>query len=449
MVVGLLFLILILPYFNSFVDRNIEIDFFHNSSFLPVLLGIILFTGIFSGSYPALFMSTFQPSNILKGSSISGMKSSRLRNILVIAQFSISIALIAGTIIIHKQLQYIKNRNLGYNKEHVVVLGLRDDEVRGNYIALKNELLENLSVSGVSGSSSLQTNISTRVGRARFEGNDGETVTIPVYTAYIDYDYLTVFDIELVDGRDFSRERTSDRAQAVIVNDKTVQQMDWGNPLEKKAALMGIEGYVVGVVKDFHFQSFFQPINTLALILNPENIRYIFVKIKPDNITGTLKFIEKTYKKFNLNHPFEYSFLDDSFDRMYRSEQKLGLMFNYFSGLAIFIACLGLFGLSSYTIERRTKEIGIRKVLGASVSNIIYIFSGEFVKLVLIANIIALPIAYFTMNKWLVNFAYQISIGVWIFILSAAIAFLIALLTVGFQAVKAAVANPVDSLKYE
>jgi len=442
--IGIILLRMILPYFNSFVDRNIEIGFLLNKNLFPVLFGIVLLTGVVSGSYPALFMSRFQPSNIMRGSSHSGLKASHLRNILVIAQFSISIVLIAGTMIILKQLYYIKNERAGYNTENTLVINLRDSEIWNNYKTFRNELLGNPDITGVSASSNIMG-----VGRTMFEGNDGEPVTLPVYSVFIDYDYLSVFEIELIAGRDFSRDVSSDRTQAVIVNEQLVRKMGWKNPLGKRAALQGMEGYVIGVIKDFHFQSFYEPINPLAYILNPGSIWYMYIKIRSADITEIIKIIEDAHNKINPNHPFEYSFLDETFDRLYRTEQKLGSMFSYFSALAIFIACLGLFGLASFAVERRTKEIGVRKVLGASVLSIVYNFSGEFVKLIIIANIIALPVAYFAMNKWLEDFAYRISIGIWIFMISAAIAFVIALLTVGFQAVKAAVANPAEALRFE
>jgi len=449
LLIAVLLFVVLLPSFNSFLERSITIDFSQNLFFLTTLLGIVLFVGIFSGSYPALFLSTFKPVKVLKGIFISGSKNSILRNILVVGQFCISVILIAGTLVVYQQLQFVRNKKLGYNHEHVVTMRIRDGEARRNMETMKTELLKHSNIINVSCSDRLPAAISSQ-STALLEGEDGEEKQLPIYIAHVDYDFLDVYEIELLFGRNFSREFSTDTSNAVIVNQTTYEQMGWGEPVGKNFSVWSVrDGQVIGVVKDFHFQSLHLKIEPAVLILRPARANYISARIRGDNISETVGFIRKTFEKYSLNHPFEYSFFDETFYRMYKAEQRLGEIFRYFSLLAIFIACLGLFGLASFMVENQRKAIGIRKVLGASTSRIVYIFSKEFSKLVLIANVIAWPVAYFAMSRWLEDFAYRISIGVWVFILSAIIAFVIALVTVGYHAVKAAVANPVDSLRYE
>lgn len=271
-----------------------------------------------------------------------------------------------------------------------------------------------------------------------------------VYITSIDYDFLNVFGIELIHGRNFSREFSTDAEKGLIINETVAKRMEWENPVGKKfPTYMLRNGEVIGVVKDFHFQTMHHHIAPLALILNPERSSCLCARIKMNDVPGTIAFIEKTYKKFSPSHPFEYYFLDESFNRMYNTEQRLGSIFGYFSFLAIFIACLGLFGLASFTVEQKTKEIGIRKVLGASVPGIFSLLSKGLTKWILLANIISWPLAYYFLNKWLQNFAYRVNLNVWIFILSGLVALAIALLTVSYQTIKAATANPVESLRYE
>ena len=437
-----------LPVLNHFVNRTIEINYFSNEFYIFSLLGLIIFVGIISGSYPALFLSAFQSVTVFKNPGVSRTGNSLLRNILVVTQFTISIIFITSTIIIYNQLYYINNTKTGYNRDQIIVVNLKD-EAKKNFEAIKTEMLRNPNISGVCGSNQLPTGIDWMF-ETRVKSETGENIETKMRHVYIDYDFLNVFEIGIVQGRNFSRDFTTDAQSGVLLNETAVKQSGWKDPIGKKITGPYIgESTVIGVVKDFHFQSFHVNIEPLILKLLPERSSYLSARIITKNIQGTLAFLETTYKKFDFTHPFDYFFLDESFELIYKREQKLGSLFGYFSSLAIFIACLGLFGLVSFTVERRTKEMGIRKVLGASVSNIVTDISKEFINLVVISNIIALPIAYFIMNKWLQNFAYRIHIGFWTFAVSVLLALFVAVLTVSYQSIKAATANPVDSLRYE
>jgi len=371
-----------------------------------------------------------------------------LRNILVIIQLSISTVLIVGTITVYKQLQYITKIRPGYNKEYVVVTRLRDKEIRKNFQTVKTELLRNPGITGISGSLELPTNIISRA-TAVLEGKDDKEVLMKLYVTFTDYDFLDLFEIELLSGRNFAKEFRTDINNAVILNETAVKRLRWENPIGKNISVWAVKnGTVVGVVKDFHFQSFHQNIEPMALILNPKSLFYLYARINPNNIPDTLAFLRNTYQNYS-KHPFDYSFLDESFNTMYKTEQKLGTILGYFSALAIFVSCLGLFGLASFITEKRIKEISIRKVFGASVSNTLMLLSSRFIKWVILSNIIAWPIAYYCTHKWLQNFAYRINISAWAFVLSTALVLTIALLTISFQTVKVAITNLVDSLRYE
>lgn len=450
LIIAIHLIVLILPSFNSFVDRPIALNFFKNPVFPLALFGIALFTGILSGSYPALLLSSFQPVKVLKNSFVSGSKNSMQRNILVVTQFIVSIILIAGTIVIYSQLHYIKNRKLGYNREHIVVVSLKDTELKRNFQTMKTELLRNSEITGVTRSNQLPIGIHAQ-SIAQLEGKAGEKVNMSMYISINDHDFIDTFEIELLSGRNFSREFVSDNTKAVILNETAVKQLDWENPIGKNISVWSIkDGRIIGIIKDFHFLSLHLNIKPLALVLlTPDWYSYLFVRIKTGDIPGTLTFLERTYNKFSLEHPFEYYFLDESFNRMYNTEQKFGSLFIYFSSLALFLACLGLFGLVSFTTEQRTKEIGIRKVFGASISGIVLLLLKKLITLVIISNIIAWPVAYYAMNRWLENFAYRINIGLGIFLISGVIALVIALLTASFHSIKTATANPIDSLRYE
>jgi putative ABC transport system permease protein len=444
---------LFLERFAQFAGRDISSNALFNLNFLTALLGIGVFTGLLSGGYPALHLSRFKPVTALKGTYSQSTKGRFLRNLLVIFQFSLSISLIIIALVVTRQNEFIRNKKLGFNREHVIVVDVQNNkEVKRNYLNLKNELLRNPGIAGVTCSTTLPMNIYW--GNAiDFEGRQEEEKIVMSFT-YVDYDYIDVFGLELSAGRNFSPRIRSDitGGGAYILNETAVKQIGWDDPIGKKFRLSHQKdmGKVVGVIRNFHNRPLHYAQDPVVLWLNfTSNIRLISFKIHPGNIRERIKDIEKVWKNFSGGWPFDYKFMDNEYDRMYRSEMQLGTIFRFFSILAIVLSCLGLFGLTLFTTKQRTKEIGIRKVLGASVPSILSLLSKGFLKWVIIANIISWPIAYYFMNKWLQNFSYHTTLSIWIFLLSGFAALVIALLTVSYQTIKAATSNPVDSLRYE
>jgi len=352
--------------------------------------------------------------------------------------------MIACTAVVYMQLNFIRNSKLGYNKDNVITLPLK---VRGNYSPFKNELEKYPKIQDITVSRFSPNDIRS-LAQADWEGKDASDLKQIRYDL-VDYNYIDFYKMEIIMGRNFSKDFTTDLNSALILNETAVKEFGFDDPIGMKISIWGEEGKIIGMIKDFHLTSMHLNIEPVAFRLSPDRSRRFSIKISSENIPKTIAFIEDTWKKFSPEYPFEYSFLDEQVDRMYRTEQRLGRSFFHFTIIAIFIAYLGLFGLVSFSAERRTKEIGIRKVLGAQISNITWLLSKEFLFLVFIANIIAWPIAYYFMNKWLQNFAYRTNIGLGIFLTSGMIALVIAFLTVSYQSIKAATANPVDSLRYE
>jgi putative ABC transport system permease protein len=380
----------------------------------------------------------------------SSFRRSVFRNILIVFQFAVSVFLIFGTYVVYNQLNYIRNKDLGFKKENIVMFPIMSQAVGRQIESFKSEVLRNPNILSAAASESYPTaghgNISTW-----WEGKKDE-VTLIMPSISIDHNFLKTFRLELIAGRDFSKDIESDRMYAYILNETAVKQLGWKDPIGKQFQVERAgypRGTVIGVVKDFNFDSLRSEIRPLALINDPSLFNYLCMKIAPDNIPETIQYIEKKFKDFDPTAPFEYTFLDGRLDRIYKAEQRIGQIFNSFSLLAIFIACLGLLGLASLAITLRTKEVGIRKVLGASTSRIVILLTREFTVLVLVSNIIAWPAAYFVMHKWLQNFAFRINISVWVFLLSGLTVIFIALLTISFKAIKTAIANPVNSLRYE
>jgi len=434
---------LILPSFSTLSGKQLTFNPFKTG---PVLFGLILITlitGIISGSYPALFLSTFKPVIVLKGRFSSGSKGSLFRKILVVFQFILTITLVIGTLIIYKQLNFVRNQKLGYDKDHILCLDLKGDLVQ-RYETLKNELIKNPGVLNVTAGSDMPTYIHASMNLSEWEGkNTDDQFAIDIL--WWDYNYLKTFGLEMANGRFFSPETVGDESGGLIVNERAVQAMNMESPLGKRV----FDIPIIGILKDFHFESLHAPIKPLLIAYSPKEYRYIFIKINSYDVDETINSLETTWKNFARSFPFEFRFLDEHIDNLYRTDRQIGNLITWATVLALFIACLGLFGLASFTAEQRTKEIGIRKVLGASVSGIIILLSREFVKWILIANIIAWPVAYFCMTRLLRVYAYRININILTFILATAFALVVALLTVSIQSIRAALANPVNSIKYE
>jgi putative ABC transport system permease protein len=452
--VALIFIQIILPVFNLLARIQINLNFLEKFYLLPILIGFSLLVGILAGSYPAFFLSSFQPVRTIKGTLGRRANSHMiLRRTLVILQFSITFAIFLGTFIIYKQLDYVRKRDLGFDKEQVLVIR-RAYNLGSKGEAFKQELLRYPQIVTISDSESLpgrhfDPNGHTLEGRPKTEE---ETIM----TTYADHEFLDLLDLKLAEGRYFSKEIPTDATSAVVINEAAVKKLGITDPIGKRfhkefrRTKKGEFVTIIGVLKDIHFMSLHWEI--LPMLIRPlskAEWNLTSIKIRPEHIRETVELVEKTWNKYSGGQPFQYSFLDSDFDNLYRYEERTAQILAYFSGLAIFIACLGLFGLVSFAAEQRTKEIGIRKVLGASVSRIIYLLSREVMILVVISACIASPAAFFGMKKWLRNFAYRIDLGLAVFVLTALAILAVALLSVSFRTLKAARENPADTLKYE
>ncbi len=448
MVFSIMMVLMVLPAFNSLVERQLNLNPIHNPQLFFGLVFITLFVGLFAGSYPSMRMSGFRPISVLSGAFTRSSKGSSLRYFLVLVQFSITIILIICTIAVREQLKFIKNRDMGYTKEQIITIPVRGGSVRQNIQSIKTELLQYSDIIAVSTSGRLPNNIDTFTSRDWTGRNPDEP--IPIYYNTADCDFIDLFGIQIVQGRNFSKDFPSDETGVFLVNEAAVKVAGWESVIGRKLThWRGDTGKIVGVIKDFHLHSLHRPIEPLYIFLDTRTFSNISMKIKSANIPATIDYVKGVMKKFSPIFPFSYSFFDEVIERAYFTEQRMSRAFGAFALLAVFIACLGLFGLSAFAAEQRTKEIGIRKVLGASVSAITYLLSWEFSKWVIISNLVSWPIAYIIMYRWLQNFAYRIDLGIGSFILSSLAALCIALLTVSFQTIKAATANPVDSLRYE
>ncbi|UCF62850.1 MAG: ABC transporter permease [bacterium] len=463
MIIALIMMELLTPSFNNIAGKNLSLGYASNWFVFPMLISITVLVGTLAGSYPAFFLSSFRPVLVLKGMIGKKNRGRNFRNVLVVFQFGISILLFISTFIIYGQMKYIQNKRLGFSKENIVVIkrgwaiGQKPDgsliETAPNATvidAFKNDLLANPHIISITGSSSLpgkelRNVIFTPEGALKEEQH-------PINLYMADYDFARTLNLELVEGRFFSREVASD-SLAVVLNESAARVLGYDPPyVGKRVGFPGNSRFyltIVGVVKDFHYESLHKPI--APLLIGFENLyrTYISVRIRPQDVSETIKYIEQTWSKFIPYKPFEYFFFDDDYDQLYQAEQRISVLFTVFSVLAILIACLGLFGLASFTAERRTKEIGVRKALGASVPNIVFLLSREFTKWVIIANVLAWPLAYYFMNQWLEGFAYRIEINLFTFILASLITLFIALVTVSYQSIRAATINPVEAIRYE
>ncbi|PSR55364.1 hypothetical protein AHMF7605_18560 [Adhaeribacter arboris] len=436
---------LLLPVFNQLTGKFISIPY-SSPLFILAVAGIALVTGLLSGSYPAMFLSSFEPVKVLKGTLRFSNRVVWFRKGLVVFQFILSSVLIVSALVVYSQVQYIRSKNIGLNRENVAYLYL-EGELKEHASTLKTDLLQSPDIKQVTISNQNPLTIGSSTGNVQWPGKAPKADVLFSVVA-TEYDYLRTMGIQLKAGRDFSREFGTDTSN-FVVNEEAARLMNLPEPLGQKIQVMGVDGHIVGVMKDFHSSSLHNAMQPLIMILAPKYADYLFVRLAAGRTSAGLAQLEKLAKQYNPGYPFEYHFLDEDFEQMYRSEAIIGRLAYYFAFLAIFISCLGLFGLALFTAEQRTKEIGIRKVLGASVLNITGMLSKDFLKLVLLANIIAWPLAAYAMNNWLQNFQYKTDLAWWIFALAGGATLLIALFTVSYHAIRTAITNPVTSLRSE
>jgi putative ABC transport system permease protein len=437
---------LVLPRFGAMSGVDLRLADLSAGPFLWLIVGVTFLTGIASGAYPALLLSAFHPVRVLKEHAASGRKGSRLRNILVVGQFTASIAIISCALVVSGQLRFIQSRRLGFDREHVVVIPIREPETAAKAAAIRTAMLRYPEVESASRTSGLPTRIENRILNAGFKSDTGDTVKMTYHFDYVDENFLEVFKVDLAAGRNFSPDSEADRS-AVLINETLANMVGWSEPLRMEVPFIRRARYVIGVVKDFNFMSFHEPMGPLVLI--PSEGENLAVRIKPGDVPKTIALLRDVFERNTTTQPFDFFFLDDDFNALYRKERRTGEIFGAFALVAVVIACLGLLGLAAFSVERRTKEIGIRKVLGASAPRLALRLGREFLGLVLIANLIAWPIAYYAMSRWLQDFAYRIGLSAWPFLLAAAGALVVAFVTVGTQTFRATAADPVETLRYE
>ncbi|HEX6168467.1 MAG TPA: ABC transporter permease [Chitinophagaceae bacterium] len=449
---SLLIVALIIPSFNELTDKKLFIDL-TDASFLVILLGLTVVTGVISGSYPALFMSTLKPIVVLKGILKFKAGATYFRKGLVVFQFALSIILILGMIVIYRQINFINNKNLGFAKEDLLYIPLEGPMAK-NFMAFKEELLKQPGIKNISSAQSSPLEVGSSTQGVRWPGKD-TTKLILFSNNPITYDYLETMGIKLIGGRDFDPSFSLDTMN-YLVNEAAAKKIGYQDPVGKELTMWGDKGTIIGLMKDFHHNSLHVPIEPLILRLFKGSWvseggywGNVIIRTEKGKSKQAIASMEKVFKQFNPGFPFKYYFTDDEIAKNYKAEHTVSKLSKYFAFLAIFISCLGLFGLVTFTAEQKTKEIGIRKVLGASVTGIVRMLSKDFLKLVLIATIIAFPVAWWLMHTWLDDFAYRIDIGWWVFAVAGIAALLIALLTISFQSIKAAIANPVKSLRTE
>ena len=445
---------LILPTFNGITGKDLDMRYILDWQMTLGFLLLALVVGIFAGSYPAFYLSSFNPIRVLQGRIRTGSSRSLLRNILVLVQFTVSIALMIGTVIIYRQLHYMKNKDLGFDKENIAVITLRNRETQRKAAVLKQEFLKNPSVTAVSLTDGYPGG--TLSGTGYFPEGYGDEDPWLLYGFAVDPDFIErTARMTLVEGRNFSTEHPSD-STAVLINETLMQDLGWtGDPIGRIISSDNGDSIVyrvIGVVRNFHNQSLHSRIKPVLLRFLRNNPRFILVRIRHQDPAGVMKSLEHTWNGINPEIPFDYVYLNDRIDRFYEFEDKIGKIFVYFTLFAIFIAALGLYGLASFIAEQRTKEIGIRRAMGSSIRGISLLLSRDFARPVMLANLLAWPLAWFTMKHWLQNFEYRTDMSwnsLWIFAAAGIAALFIALITVNIQTIRAASSNPVDSLRYE
>jgi len=452
LVLSLIIAATFIPYINAISNRSLTLLTVFNH--IEVIVGVLIvacIVGVLSGSYPALFLSSFQPAKVLKGKTESMNRKSLLRSGLVVVQFATAIALIVGTILATQQLNFMKSKDIGFNKEQMMLIPM-SNEANEQYETLRNELLTHPGVVGVTASGQrIGNNFHQTGGKVKTDTSIHE---LTISQVNVDYDYLDVYGIQLKEGRAFSREYTTDAGFSFIINESLAQELGLEDPIGAQFGFGWYDndtlGTIVGVTHDFNYNSLHHSVNTLAIHVHPEwGFSELSVKVRPDNLMATIQDIQGTWETLVPNRPFDYSFLDEHFEELYQTDEQMSKVVSIIAGLAVIIACLGLFGLASIATEQRIKEIGIRKVLGASLVQLLTVLSRNFIGLILIAFLISVPITYYLLQGWLEDFAFRINIGWWVFIFAGFLSLLVALITVSFQTTRAALANPVDSLRSE
>ncbi|MBB5394309.1 ABC transporter permease [Mucilaginibacter sp. AK015] len=447
--------LILLPFFNNLADKHITLSFSKDSTLFLEFLLMALITGVLAGSYPAFYLSSFNPVKVLKGKLTNSLAVVAVRKGLVVFQFIISVVLIVASVVIARQMSYMRSADLGFAKDQQIVLPLRTSAAKAAYTALKADLQQNTQVASIGASAyypgvfNPSDNLLYPEGKTTAEGRRTRL-------NYVDNNFLQTLDIKPVAGRLFSAEFGSDTANSIIINEKAAKEFGFTDVKDavNRKVMNNFQGNttaftIVGVVKDFHYEDLHLPVTPYGFFLNTGGYNYMVIHAKPGNMSNMLKTIEASWKKYDPNDPFDYTFLDDDFQKNYQADTRLAGIVGYFTVVAILISCLGLFGLAAFSAEQRTKEIGVRKVLGASVKTIVSLLSVDFLKLIIVSVIIASPIAWWIMNKWLQEFAYRKDIDWTIFAYTATIAVIIGLITIGSQALKAALANPVKSLRSE
>ncbi|GAB4032927.1 ABC transporter permease [Spirosoma jeollabukense] len=438
---------LVLPTFNTVFAKQLTLNLGEPVLWL-VIAALVLITGFVSGSYPALFLSSLQPIKILKGRLQFGSGPALFRRALVVFQFSLSIFLIVGMLAVGKQMDYLRTKNLGLDRENVIYIPLEGEIAQPKKVEpFRQEVMRAPSIASATTTMSLPINVQSNSGDLNWSGKD-PTLQTTVSAMAVGGGFIKTMNIKLLGGRDFQVDSPADSSN-YLINEATAKLMGMKDPVGKEIQFWSGRGRVVGLMKDFHLNSLHQAISPLVLTFNASNTSYLLVKTRPGQAQQAIADLERITKEFNPNYPFNYHFMDEEYESLYRSEQQVNTLVNYFGLLAIVISCLGLFALAAFTAEQRTKEIGVRKVLGASVPNIVGLLSKDFLKLVLIALVLASPLAWWALSKWLGTFAYQTELTWWIFGVAGVTAVVIAFLTVSYQSIKAALTNPVTSLKAE
>lgn len=446
--VAILLAILFLPALNQLANKSLEMHI-TGSRFLFTIIFTVLVTGIISGLYPALFMSAFQPVKILKGKFDVGTKSLNLRKALIIFQFTLSIVIIISTIVVLGQLKFIQRANLGLDKENIVCIRVKGD-IWDHYEAFKNKLLQSVNILSISRSESLNAGA---LGKTEGVTWPGKKEKFSTWVLTVDNDFLETYKIRMEEGRFFSNQYSTDKVGSYVLNEAAAKKMGLENPVGTEIKFWGREGRIIGIAQDFNFSSLHHAVEPIILRIPEQEelgmyYRTLSVRLKP-NMPNSLSFLKTTWQSFYPNETIEYYFFDENLNANYSTEYRMGSLFKYISFLAIFIACLGLYGLTAFSIEQRYKEIGVHKVLGATIPNVIFLFSKNYLLWIAIANIIAWPLTYYAMTNWLQNFAYRINLGFLPFIVSGIVVIGIAFLTIGWLSIRAAIKNPVEALRYE